>query len=188
MSILSPISSIFSKGVLLLALLWISWPLIFSPIDYWQGNAAARSFLHNINLPFHEFGHILFRPFGQFMHSLGGSLGQLLMPIICFYVLLWRTRDAFGAAVCLWWLGENFLDLVAYINDAKALTMPLMGGNEGRSSPYGFHDWEYILTESGSIHHAADFARIVHFLGSMLMIGALIWLIFLWLKMRQPTS
>ena len=180
--------AIFSKGVLLLALLWMSWSLILSPIDYWQGNAAARSFLHNINLPFHEFGHILFRPLGQFMHSLGGSLGQLLMPIICLYVLLWQTRDVFGAAVCLWWLGESFLDLVAYINDAKALTMPLMGGNEGRSSPYGFHDWEYILTESGSIHHAANFARATHFLGSMLMIGALIWLIFLWLKMRRHTS
>jgi len=137
------------RFLLLLWLLWLSWGLIFSPIDYWQGNVASLSFLHSINLPFHEFGHIVFRAFGHFMASLGGSLGQLLMPVICFVVLLWKTRDAFGAAACFWWLGENLLDLVAYINDAVHLSIPLLGGNEGRNSPYGFHDWEYILTESG---------------------------------------
>ena len=140
------------RFLLLMGLLWLSWGLIFSPIDYWQGNAASRSFLHSINLPFHEFGHIMFRAFGRFMASLGGSLGQLLMPATCFVVLLWKTRDAFGAAACLWWLGESLLDLVAYINDAVHLSMPLLGGNESSSSPYGFHDWEFILTELGFMH------------------------------------
>ncbi|MBU2713909.1 hypothetical protein [Zooshikella harenae] len=56
--------------------------LIFSSI---ASNAAGSSFLH---LPFHEAGHVIFRPFGNFMTSLGGTLGQLLMPLICFYVFL----------------------------------------------------------------------------------------------------
>lgn len=59
------------RGLLLLTLVWLSWPLVFSPIDYWQGNVASHSFLHNINLPFHEFGHVMFRVFGRFMASLG---------------------------------------------------------------------------------------------------------------------
>jgi len=170
------------RFLLLLGLLWLSWGLIFSPIDYWQGNAASRSFLHSINLPFHEFGHIMFRAFGSFMHSLGGSLGQLLMPMICFSVLLWKTRDAFGAAVCLWWLGESLLDMVAYIHDATALSMPLLGGNEGSSSPYGFHDWEYILTESGLLHDAERIAQFTHISGSIVMSLAMLWMLVLILR------
>ncbi|MDX8380592.1 MAG: hypothetical protein R8M14_00605 [Ghiorsea sp.] len=85
-------NAVYRSGrfLLLLGLLWLSWILIFSSIDYWQGNAASRSFLHNINLPFHEFGHIMFRAVGSLMHSLEGSLGQLLMPLVCFCVLLWK--------------------------------------------------------------------------------------------------
>ena len=37
------------------------------------------SFLHLVNLVFHEAGHVLFRPFGGFMATLGGSLTQLIM-------------------------------------------------------------------------------------------------------------
>ena len=42
-----------------------------------------NSFLHLINLLFHEAGHIIFSPFGQFMTMLGGSLMQVLVPIVC---------------------------------------------------------------------------------------------------------
>jgi len=173
------------RGLLLLILLWMSWSLVFSPIDYWQGNAASRSFLHHINLPFHEFGHLMFRAFGRLMASLGGSLGQLLMPLICLGVFLLQTRDAFATAVALWWLGESMLDLVAYINDANILTMPLLGGNEGANSPYGFHDWEFILTETGLIHHAASIAKTTHIFGSLIIGLALLWMLLLLLRKRR---
>jgi hypothetical protein len=42
-----------------------------------ESNTAENSFLHLVNLPFHEAGHIVFRPFGSFITSLGGTLGQL---------------------------------------------------------------------------------------------------------------
>ncbi len=138
-------------------------------------NAVGESFLHLVNLPFHEFGHILFRPFGAFMTSLGGTLGQLLMPLICFSVLLISTRDPFGAAVALWWFGENLLDIAPYINDARAGQLPLLGGNTGHSSPYGFHDWEYILNESGLLHLDHALARTSHLLGALIMLSALVW-------------
>ena len=104
------------------ALLWVvlaGWGLTLM-LSSVESNAAGESFLHLINLPFHEFGHLLFRPFGQYMASLGGTLGQLLMPAICFGVLLVQTRDPFGASAALWWFGENFLDIAPYINDARA--------------------------------------------------------------------
>jgi len=82
--------------------------LIFTPL---QTNYSGESFWHLVNLPFHEAGHIFFRPFGRFMTSLGGSLAQLLMPLVCLLVFLIKTRDTFAASFSLWWVGENFIDL-----------------------------------------------------------------------------
>ncbi|WP_295413395.1 zinc ribbon domain-containing protein [uncultured Thiodictyon sp.] len=148
-----------------------------------ESGAVGGSFLHLVNLPFHEFGHILFRPFGHWIMSLGGTLGQLLMPAICCGVLLIQTRDPFGAAVSLWWFGENFLDIAPYINDARAGVLPLVGGNFGESSPYGFHDWEYLLGETGLLdldHRLAQSSRVV---GCLVMVLALAW--GAWLLARQ---
>lgn len=163
---------LIGKGMLLILLAYWSIRFIAAPI---VANAAGESSLHLINLPFHEFGHILFRPFPRVIVSLGGSLGQLLMPAICFFVLLFKTRNAFGAAVCLWWFGENFLDIAPYINDARSLTLPLLGGNFGDTSPYGFHDWNFILTETGLLSYDHRFAAISKGIGSLVMLGALAW-------------
>ncbi|MDX8380593.1 MAG: hypothetical protein R8M14_00610 [Ghiorsea sp.] len=71
---------------------------------------------------------------------------------------------------------------MAYINDAVHLSMPLLGGNEGIGSPYGFHDWEFILTESGFIHSAERIAEITHVFGSVMMILAMLWMLLLLLR------
>jgi len=162
----------WAKAALLAALALWGLSLIGSSV---ASNAAGESFLHLINLPFHEAGHLLFRPFGQFVTSLGGTLGQLLMPLIAMLVLLLKTRDPFGASVALWWFGENFLDIAPYINDARAGQLPLLGGNFGHSAPYGFHDWEYLLTETGLLHLDHTLAQASHGLGSLIMLTALAW-------------
>ncbi len=161
-----------ARGLLLALLLVWGAMLMLSSVD---SNAAGQSALHLVNLPFHEAGHVFFRPLGQFMMSLGGTLGQLLMPVIALGVLLLKTRDPFGASVALWWLGENFLDIAPYINDARAGTLPLLGGNTGQSTPYGFHDWNYLLTETGLLHLDRTIAGLSHFGGSLIMIAALAW-------------
>lgn len=158
------------RGIVWLGLIVWSWLLIDLPI---VNNTAGESFLHLVNLPFHEAGHIIFRPFGQFITSLGGTLGQLLMPLICAGTLLLKTRDPFGAVVALWWFGENFLDIAPYMNDARAGELPLVGGNFGHSAPYGFHDWEYLLTESGLINYDHQLAGLTFFIGVLLMLAAL---------------
>jgi hypothetical protein len=160
------------KAVLLAGLALWGLRLIGASVE---SNAAGASVLHLVNLPFHEAGHIFFRPFGEFMASLGGTLGQLLMPLIATLVLLLRTRDPFGASVGLWWFGQNFLDIAPYINDARAGQLPLLGGNFGHSSPYGFHDWEYILTETGLLHLDHGLAQASHAFGSLIMLLALGW-------------
>ena len=93
-------------------------------------DVIGASFLHLINLPFHEAGHILFSPFGEFMTTLGGSLAQVLVPIVCAGAFLTTSWNPFGAAVMGWWAGENLLDVAIYINDARALQLTLIGGQK----------------------------------------------------------
>lgn len=160
------------RSLVLLGMLVWGLRLAFASIE---SNAAGDSLLHLINLPFHEAGHLVFRPFGQFISSLGGTLLQLLVPLICMSALLLKNRDTFGAAVCLWWFGENFLDIAPYINDAQAGVLPLLGGNTGQSAPYGFHDWEFLLTETGLLKHDQTIAKLAHGSGSLLLILAILW-------------
>ena len=160
------------RAILLGGLIIWSWLLMSASIE---SDAAGSSFLHKVNLPFHEAGHVIFRPFGAFVHSLGGTLGQLLMPSICMGTLLLKTRDPFGASVALWWFGENFLDIAPYMNDARAGQLPLLGGNFGHSAPYGFHDWQFLLTESGLIQYDHILAKATFFMGSVIILFALLW-------------
>ncbi|MCD4687903.1 MAG: hypothetical protein K8R55_01055 [Desulfuromonadaceae bacterium] len=165
------LESVWKAAALLVMGIW-GGKLIFAGI---AGNSTGNSWLHLVNLPFHEAGHLFFRPLGGFMTSLGGTLGQLLVPLVCMATLLLKTRDPFGGAVCLWWLGESFLDIAPYINDARAGRLPLLGGNFGHSSPYGFHDWEYLLTETGLLRFDHALAKFAHGFGTLLMTLALAW-------------
>ncbi len=165
---------IFICGRIVVLIFLFIWGLrfIFSPLS---ANYPSASFMHLVNLPFHEVGHIIFRPFGAFMTSLGGTLGQCLMPLICLSVLLLKTRDCFGAAMALWWFGQNLFDIAPYINDARSLSLPLVGGNFGYSSPYGFHDWEYLLTEMGLLRYDHLFAKSCIVVGTIVFTVSYLW-------------
>lgn len=139
----------------------------------WGSNAAGESFLHLVNLPFHEAGHLLFMPFGRFMMFLGGTLGQVLMPVICLGTFLVKTRDPFGGAVALWWTGENFLDVAPYIDDARSLDLVLLGGVTGRDTDG--HDWENILGMLGWLQYDHRLAHLVNNAGIVLMLVSLAW-------------
>lgn len=101
------------QGLLSVGLLLWSWPLSI------QFGAALTSFLHGVNLVFHEAGHILLLPFGPLLTALSGNLTQIAIPLLCL-VALARHGDRFGASVALWWTGESLLDLAPYIADARA--------------------------------------------------------------------
>jgi len=165
-------AGVLARGIFLAVLaIWGLSLILSSPAS----NQAGNSFLHLINLPFHEAGHIFFSPLGKFVTSLGGTLGQLLIPLICGVTLIWRAGDPFGGAVSLWWFGENFIDIAPYINDARAGVLPLIGGNSGQTAPYGFHDWQYLLNESGLLAHDHGIATSSHWFGAGLMLVALVW-------------
>lgn len=166
-------AGIYGRAILLAILFVWSWWFILSPIE---SGYAARSFMHLVNLPFHEAGHVFFRVFGsRLVTSMGGSLMQLIVPGVCSVVLLVKTRDPFGAAVGLWWVGNNFIDMAPYIGDARSMSLPLLGGNTGSIAPYGFHDWNFILTETHLLENDRLLAGVSHAAGSILMILAAAW-------------
>ena len=160
-------------GRLLIYVGLVLWGLKFLSIPM-ETNYVGGSFMHMINLPFHEAGHVIFTPMGRFMQVLGGSLGQLLMPLICLGALLIQNRDAFGASVGLWWFAESWMDLAPYINDARALDLVLLGGVTGKDVE-DYHDWEHILRTLGWLQYDHTLAHAAYILGSLLMILAFLW-------------
>jgi hypothetical protein len=138
------------------------------------------SFLHSINLPFHEAGHVLFAPFGNLTMSLGGSLTQVLVPVVCAVAFL-RKDDLFAAAVSSWWVGQNLVDLGPYIADARALQITLIGGATG--AEVEGHDWEAILTTVGWLGYDRQLGMAAHAVGSLAMVASLI--VAAWLTWRS---
>lgn len=156
-------------GRALLLILLVVWTARF--VTARSPDVITGSFLHRVDLVFHEAGHVLFSPFGQFMTVFGGSLFQVLVPIIC-AVALYRSADRFGAVVSTWWAGQNLVDLAPYIGDARALQLPLLGGHTG--AEVEGHDWEAILQTLGWLQHDQTIATAAQAFGSITMVACVV--------------
>jgi hypothetical protein len=157
--------ALFLFGLALWGLRLASQPII--------SNAVGESFLHLINLPFHEAGHVFFTPFGRFIQILGGTLGQLIIPAIVIGTFICQ-RKPYAASVGLWWLGESFMDIAPYIDDARAGQLMLVGGVTG-SEVEDYHDWEGILSRLGMMPYDHALARVAFSIGVLIMLTALCW-------------
>ena len=148
---------------------FVAWSFYFITAGVsWE--KIGGSFLHNVNLPFHEFGHIFFSPFGHFMMILGGSLFQVLMPLGIMGVFMWQQRDNFAASIMLWWCGQNFIDVAPYIDDAQYRSLPLVGGGGEES-----HDWGNLLTMMNALDKTHKISHTSFTIGALLMAIALVW-------------
>src|SRR3954464_7223132 len=101
-------------------------------------NPLEGSFLDNVDLPIHETGHLLFRPLGEFMMIAGGSLFQVIVPVVFAGYFFFNGKHYSGALV-LFWLGESLLNVSVYAADSVVMQLPLLGGNDS------IHDWNYML-------------------------------------------
>jgi hypothetical protein len=143
-----------------LFILYFGW-ILLTPM---QG-----SFLDNIDLPIHEFGHLLFRPFGEFMMVAGGSLFQVIFPAIFVGYFLWQ-RSFYSAAVVLFWVGQSILNVWVYAADAVVMKLVLTSGFTG--SEGSFHDWNYLLTATGLISSTSTVAGVIRLAGTLVIISA----------------
>lgn len=127
-------------------------------------------FLNNADLLIHEAGHVIFYPFGDFMHVLGGSLNQVLVPLM-FVIYFYINRQFYSAAIILFWVGENLIYVSIYAGDAVKLQLPLLGGDSST------HDWNWLLSYTHQLNHTDQIAGFIRGLGILTIIGAMVWAI-----------
>jgi hypothetical protein len=103
-------------------------------------NRGEYSWIDNADLVIHEAGHFFFTFFGKFIYTAGGTLMQIILPsLIAWY--FFRNEYRTGTQFSLFWLGQNFINISVYAADARAQSLPLLGGNNV------YHDWHYLLGE-----------------------------------------
>ena len=162
-------------GRVIVFVLFTVWGWYFIRLDFVTSpDALSQSFMHNINLVFHEAGHIIFSPFGWLMTKLGGTLGQLLMPLVVILAFIIKHQNNFGASIGLWWLGQSFIDCAPYIDDALDQQLLLLGGVTGADQP-GYHDWNSILGNFDVLEKHRTYANIADGIGTLLILLAIIW-------------
>lgn len=122
--------------------------------------------IDNVDLIIHEAGHTLFSFFGESIHILGGSLFQILVPIVfVIYFAIWR-RELYSASILLFWVGQNILNVAVYMGDAIQQKLPLLGGDSV------IHDWNYILSSTGLLMHTNILSTIFYNFGFLVIITA----------------
>lgn len=137
--------------------LWIAY-------DPMQG-----SFLDNIDLPIHETGHLIFRIFGEFIGIAGGSLFQVIFPLVFVGYFVWK-KSFYSAATVLFWVGQSILNVWVYASDAVVMQLVLTSGFTG--SEGSFHDWNYMLDRFGLLGSTKTIAGVIRFVGTLAIIAA----------------
>ena len=127
--------------------------------------------LDHTNLAFHEAGHVIFGLFGQTLGLYGGTLGQLVFPLVAL-IAFWLRREAVSFAIAGVWFFENYLNIAHYMADARAQVLPLVGGGE--------HDWTNIFNRWGVLSYDTRIAGFVNLVGWLGMIGMWVWVIWRW--------
>ena len=140
------------------------------------------SFLDLVDLPIHETGHLLFRLFGEFMGIAGGSLFQVIFPAVFVGYFVWREQY-YSAAIVLFWVGQSILNVWVYAADAVVMQLVLTSGFTG--SEGSFHDWNYLLTQTGLLGSTKVVAGIIRSVGTLVIIASGVFSIYYSL---YPTS
>lgn len=150
-------------------------------IIVWLGNTGERWvwILDSANLAFHEAGHPLFGLLSNRLMVYGGTLGQLVFPIVA-TVSFWIRREALACALTTVWLSENLWNIARYMADARAQELPLVGGGE--------HDWTEIFSRWGALNQDTAVAGVVRLIGWIGVLSAWGWLAWRWYRDREESD
>src|SRR6266850_1228557 len=109
-----------------------------------------------VNLIIHEGGHFFFSWFGHTIMILGGTLGELLVPLLCAAAFFWQREPA-GFAFSIFWFFENFPYIGTYMAYARTAALPLVGSEES--------DWTILFTQWGLLAQDQKIGGIMRTLG-----------------------
>jgi hypothetical protein len=153
----------------------IGW-LVFYAVFLLYAFSASGQFLliDNVNLVVHEGGHLLFSWLGSTMTLWGGTLLQWLVPFLL-AAYFWTQRQTTAYVFSLFFFFENWIYTAAYMADARAQVLPLVGVGDMESEE-SMHDFYRIFTQLGVLDHDTQIAAAVRILGWVGMIGCVAWL------------
>ena len=97
------------------------------------------------------------------MMFVGGTIFQLFVPAVFVGYFIWHEKP-YSAAIVSFWVGQNFLNIYVYANDAVAMALPLVGGGE--------HDWNYLLNQTGLLDSTNIVAGVFCAIGTLLILAA----------------
>jgi hypothetical protein len=153
---------------------WLSFYALF--LLYAFTNRTGFLFLDYANLIIHEGGHFFFSWFGETIHIFGGTLGELIVPLLCATYFFFQ-RETIGFAFCIFWFFENFPYIGAYMADARTSVLPLVGSDES--------DWTILFTQWGLLAQDQKIGGIMRTLGHLGMLATIAWLAY---RLRQDSA
>jgi hypothetical protein len=147
----------------------IAWLVVYALfLIYVLANHSGFLFIDWANLMIHEAGHPFFSWFGSdTLTILGGTLGELIVPLLCAIAFFFR-REIPGFAFSLFWFFENFLYIATYMSDARAEALPLVGSGE--------HDWNILFSQWNLLLQDTKIGSTTRLLGWLGMLSVCLWL------------
>lgn len=142
---------------------WIGSLVLLPVYIYYAVNRGEYTFIDNFNLLIHEGGHGIFRFFGDFIYTLGGTLMQIILPVIFTYYF-YSNKKRFGVQVSVLWLGQNLMNIAVYAADARVRKLPLLGGSKV------YHDWHWMLGRLGVLEYDTLIGHIFYGMGIVMFI------------------
>jgi hypothetical protein len=144
---------------------WLCFYALF--LLYALTSRSGFLILDYVNLIIHEGGHFFFSWFGNTIMVLGGTLGELLVPLLWAIYFFWQ-REATGLAFSSFWFFENFPYIGTYMADARSAALPLVG--------FGDSDWEILFTQWGLLAQDQKIGGVMRTLGWLGMVATMVWL------------
>jgi hypothetical protein len=144
---------------------WIVFYFLF--LLYAAAESTGFLIIDYVNLIIHEGGHFFFSWFGHTIMILGGTLGELLVPLLCGAYFWWK-RETIAVAFCSFWFFENFLYIGTYMADARTSALPLVGSEES--------DWTILFTQWGVLVRDQQIGHTMRVLGWLGMFASVAWL------------
>jgi hypothetical protein len=136
---------------------------------YYLATLKEWHFIDYVNLIIHEAGHFVFLPFGDFLTIAGGSLLQILMPVL-FVWYFYKTSQKTSALLVLYWVAINLFNVGYYAADAQTMQLPLLGGDAAG------HDWNNLLSMTGLLAQAKLVGSLFYFAGIVITLTPLYFL------------
>jgi hypothetical protein len=122
---------------------------------------------HLFILYIHEAGHFFFRIFGETLYIMGGSLFQVIVPIVWFVVA--KREGSSLSNVALFFIGISAMDVSIYMKDAEQRLLPLISGLSKTH-----HDWWRLFVNWDAIELAYPLGETLFWIGFILSMAGLV--------------